>query len=180
MKFRDLLNEKKVKIREQQRLLMASNVDRDQIGAIRAPRSKSPEVAKGHTPKPSRASKRKAAEPEPEPEPEVKNEVAETDDELVKMEVDKRHGEEDSEDDRTTDADATASEIDDDEPIPARRHITRDIDKPPAASTRHASQKKQSSPPPPRTLPFNRGKPAAKPAPAAEPEGSETESDDEL
>lgn len=91
-KFRDLLNEKKVKIREQQRILMANNID--DAGVFRTqPRSqskqKTPEPAKGHKPKPSRTSKRKAALPEPEPEPEI----PESDDELDKMEVDKKHGE---------------------------------------------------------------------------------------
>jgi hypothetical protein len=189
-KFRDLLNEKKIKIREQQRLLLASNVDAERIGAVPSPKRKAPVAAKGHVPKPSRTSKRKAATPEPEPEPErvPGEEGGESDDALDKMEVDKKHGEEDSEEDRTTDAggdddDETGSEPDDDdeEPIPDRRHVTRQNDKPPAANTRHASQKKVESPPPPRTLTVNQRKAAAaKPAADTEPEGSETESDDEL
>lgn len=181
-KFRDLLNEKKVKIREQQRMLMANDVD---VSGFIKPEPKSqsqpkiPETTKGRKPKPSRTSKRKAAEPEPEPEPE--EEIPESNDDLEKMEVDKRHGEEDSEDDRTTDEAATASEgeddIDNDEP-------TRRTDQPPAANTRQASQNKSEAPPPPRTLPFARArqttKPAAKPDPTPAAEGSETESDDEL
>lgn len=183
-KCRDLLNEKKVKIREQQRLLLENNVDAESVGVAPSPKKKAPQTTRGHTPKSSRTSKRKAAEPEPEPE------VPESDDELEKMEVDKKHGEEDSEEDRTTDAgdndDETASEPDDEdeEPVPATRRAARNVDKPPAANTRHASQKKVETPPPPRTLPFNQRKAAAKPSPSPEPEpeaeGSETESDDEL
>jgi hypothetical protein len=173
VKFRDLLNEKKVKIREQQRLLMANNVDSEERGAAPSPRRVVRQTGKGHVPKPSRASKRKAVEPEPEEEP-VRvpgREDDEENDELEKMEVDKRHGEEDSEADRTTDGgddEETGSEPDDDD------------DEPPAANTRHASQRKAETPPPPRALPFNQRKAAAKPTANPEPAGSETESDDEL
>ncbi|KAB5585967.1 hypothetical protein GE09DRAFT_1210557 [Coniochaeta sp. 2T2.1] len=184
-KFRDLLNEKKVKIREQQRLLLSNNVDAEDIGAVPSPRRVARQTGKGHTPKPSRTSKRKAAEPEPEEEPvRVPDEEDEDDDDMEKMEVDKRHGEEDSEEDRATDAgdgEETASEDDDDdEPVRATRKGGKNIDRPPAANTRHASQRKVETPPPPRTLPFNQRKAAAKPPPEPEPEGSETESDDEL
>jgi hypothetical protein len=180
-KFRDLLNEKKVKIREQQRMLMANDVDVS--GFIKLePRSQSqqkiPDTTKARKPKPSRTSKRKAAEPEPEPEPE--EQIPESDDELEKMEMDKRHGEEDSENDRTTDEGATASEGEDDidkvEP-------TRGAGQTPAANTRQASQNRSEAPPPPRILPFSGAKQTTKPAakPDSTPdEGSETESDDEL
>lgn len=193
VKFRDLLNEKKVKIREQQRLLMANNVDPAETGAVPSPRRVARQTGKGHLPKPSRPGKRKAVAPEPEEEEEEEEPVrvpgkgkeGEEDDDLEKMELDKRHGEEDSEADRTTevdDDDETGSDpdADDDEPVPAGRQATRDIEKPPAANTRHASQKKVETPPPPRTLPFAQRKAAGKPAPDPEPEGSETESDDEL
>ncbi|KAH8907215.1 hypothetical protein BR93DRAFT_968755 [Coniochaeta sp. PMI_546] len=192
VKFRDLLNEKKVKIREQQRLLMANNVNPEETDTAPSPKRAARQTGKGHVPKASRASKRKAAEPEPEEEPvRVPGEGDDEEyDELEKMEVDKRHGEEDSEADRTTEVDddeETGSEPDDDdddddddEPVPDRRQATRNVAKPPAANTRHASQRKVETPPPPRTLPFNQRKAAAKPAAAAEPEGSETESDDEL
>ncbi|KAJ9165025.1 hypothetical protein NKR19_g804 [Coniochaeta hoffmannii] len=191
VKFRDLLNEKKVKIREQQRLLTRHNVDPEETGAVPSPSRAPRQTGKGHVPKPSRASKRKAAEPEPEEDDEPvrvpgEGEEGEEDDDMEKMEVDKRHGEEDSEEDRTTDQgvddDETGSEPDDDdgEPIPSTRKGVRNVDKPPAANTRHASQRKNESPPPPRTLPFNQRKAAGKPAPEPEPEGSETESDDEL
>lgn len=190
IKFRDLLNEKKVKIREQQRLLLANNVDSEEAGAVPSPKRAARQTGKGHVPKPSRASKRKAAEPDPEEEPvHVPGaEDDEEDDDLEKMEVDKKHGEEDSSEDRTTEADdddETGSEPDDDddeaEPVPDKRRVTRDSDKPPAANTRHASQRTVETPPPPRTLPFNQRKAAAaKAAAAPQPEGSETESDDEL
>lgn len=193
VKFRDLLNEKKVKIREQQRLLLANNVEPPETGAVHSPRRVARQTEKGHMPKPSRSGKRKAAEPEPDDDEEEEpvrvpgeGKEGEEDSDLEKMELDKRHGEEDSEADRTTDVDdddETESDPDgdDDEPVPAGRKTTRDIEKPPAANTRHASQKKvETPPPPPRALPFAQRKAAAKPAPGPEPEGSETESDDEL
>jgi hypothetical protein len=183
-KFRDLLNEKKVRIREQQRMLMANDVDAS--GFIKLePKSQSqqkiPDTTKGRKPKPSSKSKRKAAEPEPDLEPE--EEIPESDDELEKMEVDTRHGEEDSEHDRATDDGATASEGDDDVDV-GNDAPTRGTGQPPAANTRQASQNRSEAPPPPRTLPFGRAKQTTKPA-AAKPdptpaEGSETESDDEL
>ena len=55
-KFRDLLNAKKLKIRDQQRLLAGAKVDPKQIADIAVARS----TSKSHTPAASRTSKRKA------------------------------------------------------------------------------------------------------------------------
>jgi hypothetical protein len=57
-KFRDLLNEKKAKIRDQQRLLAAAKVDPKKLEAVQASRKSSKKTGAG----PSRAGKRKASE----------------------------------------------------------------------------------------------------------------------
>lgn len=69
-KFRDLLNEKKVKIREQQRMLMANDVD---VSGFIKPEPKSqsqpkiPETTKGRKPKPSRRPSVKLLNRNPSP-----------------------------------------------------------------------------------------------------------------
>lgn len=186
-KFRDLLNEKKVKIREQQRLLAAINTDPSRNPTTQT-RYKTPEDSKGHVPEPSRTIKRRASESAVEEE---------SDDGFERMEVDKKR-EEDSEMDRTTDTDddETGSEPDDasagagagdgdddddEEPIAARKHVARRQGKAPLAPLLKTTQKKQApppeAPPPPRALPFISAKSAPVPPHV---EGSETESDDEL
>lgn len=197
-KFRDLLNEKKVKIREQQRLLAAApqalspQAEEEVVAtAGRSPDVKIEEGVRGHAPKPSRRSKRKTITP-----------VEESDGEFEAMEVDEQKDApaRDSEDDRTTegsDGDVTASEGEDEEPpatgastrsgkgklkkdeeVPAPRAATRSTDDKEAAEE---EKKNDEAPPPKRELPFagrsTWSKPASKPAPKEE---SETESDDEL
>ncbi|MBE3043277.1 hypothetical protein IMZ48_12045 [Candidatus Bathyarchaeota archaeon] len=172
-KFRDLLNEKKVKIREQQRLLAnaptAHSPQEEQAVASTSggsPGVKIKEEARGHTPMPSRRSKRKTVTPIEE----------ESDGGFEKMDVDvdeQPAPARDSEDDRTTDAgsdgDVTASE--DDEEPPAKAAA--------GPSTRGKGKGKDEAPPPKRDLPFARKRGgSAKPAPKAA--GSVTSSDDEL
>ncbi|KAK1772496.1 hypothetical protein QBC33DRAFT_12733 [Phialemonium atrogriseum] len=188
-KFRDLLNEKKVKIREQQRLLSSAGAG---VGAAPARAASTQAVSdaeedgggSSHVPKPSRPSKRKAAQ--------AAEPGDESDDALDKMEVDKKHGEEDSEDEQTTDADETGSEPDDDdaEPLPDRRRNAPSRKKPSpepaktrAAPTRRGGRSKQGeppeAPPPKRSLPFGLGKSATAKKNTAQDEESETD-DDEL
>lgn len=170
-KFRDLLNEKKVKIREQQRLLAnapraRSPQEEKEVAPTegRSPDIKIEDNATGHKPVPSRRSKRKTVTPKEDS----------SDDEFEKMEVDEQKDApaQNSEDDRTTEAgsdeDVTASEEDDDEPATTR-----------AAASQSTSGKKNEAPPPKRELPFatKRNAKANTPPEAA---GSETESDDEL
>lgn len=195
-KFRDLLNEKKVKIREQQRLLAAAPQTRspqaeEEVAATegRSPDVKIEEEARGHAPKALRRSKRKTITP-----------VEESEGDFEAMEVDEKEAPaRDSEDDRTTeesDGDVTASEDEDEEP-PASRAATRsgkgkekNDQEEEVPATRVAvrspkgkkdKKKEAEAPPPKRELPFagrsTRSKPAPKPAPKEE---SETESDDEL
>ena len=172
-KFRDLLNEKKVKIREQHRLLASaprarSPQEKDVVATEgRSPDIKIEEDARGHKPAPSRRSKRKTVTPREES----------SDDEFEKMEVDaqRQAQAQDSEGDgdRTTsagsDQDVTASE-DEDEESPTTRE---------AASQSTNEVKKNEAPPPKRELPFAT-KRSAKTAPPPKAAESETESDDEL
>ncbi|KAK6845627.1 hypothetical protein PG995_015737 [Apiospora arundinis] len=203
-KFRDLLNEKKLKIRQQQKLIESADVDPEKL--------QNHEKSRG-----SRTTKRK-----------IKDEPVsdEESDAFEKMDVDNQNSEPqpedpDSEEERrqTTDNDATESEPDNNEtgeeeeeapppkPVPkskpARNTRTRASKGSPsapsttkakastAASSRstRASQKQPEepaadaevvdnlAPPPVRTLPFKSRAKKPTPVPAAD---DETESDDEL
>jgi hypothetical protein len=173
-KFRDLLNEKKVKIREQQQMLAVADVDQAApIAPMRDPSVTSSNADR--KPKLSRTSKRKAAQ--------VVEPDDDSDDGPEDTEVGKKHGNEDSDDQQqTTDADETGSEPDDDEdvPMPDRPSTTaqkQTASRPatgPAASARQAD-----APPPKRSLPFGLGKASKNKPNTAADEGSDTE-DDEL
>ncbi|KAK4178519.1 hypothetical protein QBC36DRAFT_102297 [Triangularia setosa] len=168
-KFCDILNEKKIKIREQQRLLAAARPDSSghTIAARVAQVSSSQEDGK---PAPSRRAKRKALEDA------AGGGSSDSDDGFARpvtnadrMEIDTPEpakGRTESEDRQTTDDDdaATGSEPDDDEPIP-----------PPRAQQKKAAPKKDVTLPTRHNL-RNTTKKAATPPP-----GSETDSgDDEL
>ncbi|KAL1884355.1 hypothetical protein VTK73DRAFT_49 [Phialemonium thermophilum] len=189
-KFRDLLNEKKVKIREQQRLLAAAHVGPDPRASPQAKTVKD-EARRSQVPQLSRQSKRKAAQ--------AVEAEDNSDDSYDMMEVDKRHGEENSEERETPDPDETGSEPDDpedeqqvDEGLEGeRRHHgsgkRQDSPEPPSGPsgrTRHAQEAKQAAqePPPKRSLPFGLGKTKSGPHREypVEEEGSESEDDDEL
>ncbi|KEZ43793.1 Mitotic apparatus protein p62-like protein [Scedosporium apiospermum] len=194
-KFRDLLNEKKVKIREQQRLLDTSShgvpptVEDSPEAAPPSPKvKKEPKESQRHIPGPSRRGKRKQATPPVEEE-------SSDEDGFEKMDTDEPANARplpDSEDERTTTAgseeDVTASE-DEEEAAPPPTKLTRRAASA-RTSTKVASQTVKSktsekaaegAPPPKRELPFatrkKGGAAKAKPPPQ---EGSETESDDEL
>ncbi|PVH80983.1 hypothetical protein DL98DRAFT_458926 [Cadophora sp. DSE1049] len=170
-KFSLLLNEKKLKIRDQQRLLQSSNIDPTQVKELEEARSRSRSAG------PSRKGKRKAGPVEEE-----------SDDGFEKMDVDDQPAAEDFDqdparnpDDSTADEE-TADEASDDEdpPAPPPKRQT------PAAKQGQSSSQASSSktshdlePPPKRELPFARKSPAKASAPAPA-DGSETESDDEL
>ena len=162
--FRDLLNEKKLKIREQQRVIDAAGVKSEIYGTSHGGGGPSPSLASG-APEPSRATKRKAA----------------SDDGVDDMELDeKQHGDEElSEDQRTTDDDATGSEMDEEVDEEAQTALA-----PPRkpSGRKAATAMPEPSPPPPKRSLAARSKPvASKTQPkAAPPDGSETESDDEL
>ncbi|XXG97641.1 hypothetical protein Hte_003948 [Hypoxylon texense] len=168
-KFRDLLNEKKVKIRQQQRLLASSNVDPEKLANVSGGQSTQKRTAQA-----SRAAKRK-----------VKDEPESSDDGFQNMDIDKASNsdsdsaQEDVEEDQGgTMTDETASGTgSDDEPAPPPVKPQRNQAAPSTSSSKSASEEDSPPPPPKRNLPYMR-KPAA---PAPKPvDDDETESDEEL
>ncbi|KAG0647934.1 hypothetical protein D0Z07_6049 [Hyphodiscus hymeniophilus] len=176
-KFSILLNEKKLKIRDQQRLLAGANVDPARLARVEQGRI----PQRDSRPGPSRRGKRKAGQA-------VKDESDDdTDDGFEKMDVDaeaKAAGLEPDpnsadEDERQTDDEASTADEDSGEEPPSKQLPTRNSNNASASSSGTAAGK-EAVVPPKRDLPFSK-KPTipAKPAvPAVE--GSETESDDEL
>ncbi|GKT57013.1 mitotic apparatus protein p62-like protein [Colletotrichum tofieldiae] len=172
-KFRDLLNEKKVKIRQQQKLLASASVEPDKLAQVQSSQA----AGKGHAAAKSRPAKRKTA-------PAPINGDSSSDEGFEKMDVDlaMEPAPEDSDQQRDTteDEDETASEDDDDEPAapaaPAPEKQQK-VAKSPQPKGKATAAKKEA-PPAKRELPFARKREAPKaPLPPA---GSDTESDDEL
>lgn len=164
-KFSLLLNEKKLKIRDQQRLLAGATVDPARLEAIEQSRSN----ARSRSPGPSRAGKRKAGN--------VVKDDSDTDDGFEKMEVDEPN-DTDVDDRRTPDPDSTADEASDDaEPVPPpTKKSLNAVKNTNTRATGSASTGEASALPPKRELPFA----AKKAAPPTKPaEGSETESDED-
>ncbi|RGP66850.1 hypothetical protein FLONG3_8722 [Fusarium longipes] len=175
-KFRDLLNEKKIKIREQQQALaalamnpsMAGQSQPSQANGIQSeqPKPKKPARQAGK----SRTAKRKATASR-------RVEEFEEDAGTDTMDVDIKQEAEDTDPGNTTEA--TAS-VDSDDEVDADAGVqlksSQQIFKPTstAASQASAPGKAAEKPPPPRALPFATKKAAPTPA------GDETESDDEL
>ena len=153
VKFRDLLNEKKVKIREQQKIMAASSpnssatLSGEQAAASAAPSRKAA---------PSKPGKRKAKATEAADTP-----VDEDGDEDVDMDVEIKHDPDDSDPGATTEE--TASDEGDVEEA--------DVAQPQQEAPKQPPPKKETNKPPVRrNLPFQN----KKPAPAAD------DSDDEL
>ncbi|TVY75709.1 hypothetical protein LSUE1_G008239 [Lachnellula suecica] len=169
-KFSLLLNEKKLKIRDQQRLLASSKVDPAKLKTLEANRSESRSRSAG----PSRKGKRKAETPQ----------ESESDDEFEKMDVDKKEPDSEDEDRRTPDAETTADETESDNeapPPPPVSFPTRKNANTSGKGTGGASSSEDDGPPPPpppkQKLTLRKAPPSPKPVL----EGSETESgDDEL
>lgn len=174
-KFRDLLNEKKVKIREQQKIIADGSVravlssSQSQQASQNPPQTSLP--SRGRKPQQSRTSKRK--------QPAVVQEES-SDDGFEPMEVDKIKEEEETANELDSDATASVdSEDENGEPPKSPDQINT------ATSSQHRDpsprKKKQATPPPKRALPFVKDKSKPVPAPVASPTGdSETDSDDEL
>jgi len=187
-KFQLLLNEKKSKIRDQQRLLASANVDPEKLAAVEAARKS----AKSRIPGTSRAGKRKAGKSP------NSHEDDDIDDRFEKMDVDVDQVPNDSEQEQmdTPDEDETADEAEDSEmeeappaPPPARasrRTVNVAANAKGAVKEKGNNAKAGSSKAeaeddkvPPRDLPFTKqAAPAAKPT--IDDAGEETESDDEL
>lgn len=191
-KFCGLLNEKKVKIREQQRLLSTAQVDPSRLDAARASQAARSSVMEDRKPASSRRGKRKALEDasgggSSDSDDGFEKVTAAVD----KMDVDSKEpppavkeSPESEEDRETTDDDATAtgSEGEEDEapPPPPPPQKTRQPQKPAPKSHAGASKagKGKEVAIHPLKKPLRKTTPkAATPPPAA---GSETESDDEL
>ncbi|TKW53385.1 hypothetical protein CTA1_11556 [Colletotrichum tanaceti] len=172
-KFRDLLNEKKVKIRQQQKLLASASVEPAQLAQVQS----SPQAAgKGHAAAKSRPAKRKAA-------PAPVNDDSSSDEGFEKMDVDlatepASEGS-DQERDTTEDEEETASEDDEENnqtaPTSAKQLKSAGASQ---SNKEKAPAAKKEAPPAKRELPFARKMPGPKSPPP--PAGSETESDDEL
>ncbi|KAK3293282.1 uncharacterized protein B0H64DRAFT_209764 [Chaetomium fimeti] len=194
-KFCGLLNEKKVKIREQQRLLSTAQVDHSKLDAARAYQATRPDITQDGKPAESRRAKRKALE-----DASGGGSSSDSDDGFEKvapstgveeMDVDSKEPSPrqeikespESEDQETTDGEATetGSEADEEEaapapsPPPKPRQQRKPTAKTSAAATSKAGKGKNVAIHPPKR-PVRKTK-AATPPPA---EGSETESDDEL
>ncbi|GAB0133841.1 hypothetical protein EsDP_00002235 [Epichloe bromicola] len=158
-KFRDLLNEKKVKIRQQQKIIMELSVNGR--GTSEEPKSK--DEQSGLKPSGTRATKRKAKAADLE-EPAEELTVA------VKSES------EDSDGGHTTEATASVASDDDNDDDDDDDDDDDAMDEPQGsfqgAHESKPSQKQAVAPPPPRSLPFQRKKPVAT--------ANDTDSDDEL
>lgn len=195
-KFSLLLNEKKLKIRDQMRLLSGASLDPGRVGELEEVRAATQSRDAG----PSRKGKRKAAD-KPEPSGD------ESEDGFEKMDIDQPVANGSDQDGANTSDEATATEDEDEEPLPPKYKK-----KPAAAAKKGSPAVKKASPatrkaspaakkmPPPRTktpparaktpsatqdeVPPKRALPFAKKPPAApaqpQDDGSETESDDEL
>jgi hypothetical protein len=157
-KFRDLLNEKKLKIREQQKIIAQASFAEDVAASPQHEASPQP-VRK---PAASRAGKRKAASKDTQVA-DMTSDAEEMDiDEPIKIEA------EETDPGNTTDGTAsTAGGDDSDNEEPASSN---------AKTAAPSTTQKADKPPPPRSLPFNQKRAAAKPAPKA---SSETDSDDD-
>ncbi|EFQ30016.1 hypothetical protein CGRA01v4_01101 [Colletotrichum graminicola] len=165
-KFRDLLNEKKVKIRQQQKLLASASVEPDKLAQVQSSQA----AGKGHAAAESRPAKRKTA-------PAPANDDSSSDEGFEKMDMEQAPEDSEQQRDTTEDEDETASEDDGDEPAaPASKKQHESVETSHAKGQATAAQKE--APPMKRELPFAKKRAAPKaPPPPAE---SETESDDEL
>lgn len=173
-KFRDLLNEKKVKIREQQQVLATSSFNVSHPGSSQPSQPPAPTRA-AEPAKPTRKAGQSRTTKRKTPPSKMVKEESEDDASVQAMDVDVKEEVEDTDPGNTTEATASGAsdedeDDDDDDPPPKTMESTSqrraEPQKPPA-------KKRTDAPPPRRDLPFNN-----KPAPA--PAGSETDSDDEL
>ncbi|OAA52390.1 DNA double-strand break repair and VJ recombination XRCC4 [Beauveria brongniartii RCEF 3172] len=174
-KFRDLLNEKKVKIREQQKVLASGSFSAPKQEEPREP-SPEPEPeaprtkARGRKPAATRARKRKAVAPakEESDEEDVAGELS-----PIKLEP------EDTDDGQTTEATASVDgDSDEDEEMADNGEDGEAAAPPPRRES--SPPKKTAVPPPKRALPFANRKPKDAPKPVAQAGGADTDSDGEL
>lgn len=191
-KFAALLNAKKLKIRDQQRLLSGAKIDPEAAEVVSDSRSGG---GKARKPTPSRKGKRKAngtAEPEPEPAEAAANDeetaTEDDDDALIRREETPQNSDRDATEDEDSDADGFNA-------APAASQQSRrgvgnrgkalEVAKEKATGGSAMEVDDAGSPPPRRELPFAKKKaeetkkPAPAPAPVQEEDDDETD-DDEL
>lgn len=177
-KFRDLLNEKKVKIREQQQVLATSSFNASHPGSSQPSQPPAPTRA-AEPAKPTRKAGQSRTTKRKTPPSKMVKEESEDDASVQAMDVDVKEEVEDTDPGNTTEATASGASDEDED-----GDDDDDDDDPPTRTTESTSQRQAEpqklpakkgtdAPPPRRDLPFNK-----KPAPA--PAGSETDSDDEL
>ncbi|KAK7417139.1 hypothetical protein QQX98_004742 [Neonectria punicea] len=185
-KFRDLLNEKKVKIREQQQVLAAGSFNASHPGSSQPSQMKQegePAVPAKSTRKAGRSRTTKRKTPASK---RVEEEDSDEDAPVQAMDVDVKQEVEDTDPGETTDATASVTSDDDDEDANSNDEdeggpsskTAKTASKSQAESQEIPTKKATRQPPPRRDLPFN-NKPT-KPAPASVAGESETDSDDEL
>lgn len=161
-KFTLLLNEKKLKIRDQQRLLASAKVDPEKLAAVEASR-------KSRKAGPSRGNKRKAAQKDESEESEGHE----------KMDVDAPVAASVAENAQSSAGETTTgaeSDDDDDERVTLPTRAAPDAAE--LSSPKHQEEVSKSVAPPKRALPFT--KKTAVAASTTNRPASETDSDDEL
>jgi hypothetical protein len=169
-KFCLLLNEKKLKIRDQQRLLASSNVDPARLETVEESRAVS-----AHSAGPSRKGKRKAGGPAREQSDD------ESDGGFEKMEVDEAPNESEQEQAQTPDeSTADEAESEGEAPLPPPTRQPKNSNSSSAKALSSMAPPEETIPPPKRDLPFGKKPAPSVPKPAPVLDGSETESDDEL
>jgi myosin heavy subunit len=188
-KFRDLLNEKKSKIRDQQRLLAAAKVDPKKLAELDSSR-----VPDTRTAGPSRSNKRKAGNKSDAQA--VEDEDTDDGFELMDVDVDQVPNDSEQEDAQTPEAEETATEDDEDDTPPVKPPA-RSKRQPRAAKSKAATKGnakttgskgtkadvEEDSPktPPRRDLPFAKKKaPPAKKTPTEDADRDTASEDDEL
>lgn len=172
-KFSLLLNEKKLKIRDQQRLLTDANVDPAKVEAVEESRL----AVRSRSAGPSRKGKRKAASKAPasDDESDAGGEKMDVDEEQAANDSDDRQRQTSDEDT----ADETQSEDDDSAPpLPAKKPAAEPTSQ--GSSNTAALVDDYDVVPPKRELPFSKKPPAQPSKPVVAGDDSETQSDDEL
>ncbi|EEQ91951.1 hypothetical protein RJZ56_006201 [Blastomyces dermatitidis] len=190
-KFAQLLNEKKLKIRNQQRLLASAKIDPSKVDEMSA-------SAPSETGSTKRRGKRKAEEPAVSSESEGGFDTMDVDKarKQGKANRDTEKEDEGENEDLLTESDGqetpdpledeTATEDEADEPTKAPsppptvnggKRATRSSSKQPTSSTTTTRKTTTSSPPPRRELPFTRKRGPVKPTPVV---GDDSDEDDEL
>ncbi|KAI1341904.1 hypothetical protein F5Y15DRAFT_351031 [Xylariaceae sp. FL0016] len=185
-KFRDLLNEKKVMIRQQQRLLASANIDSAKLGSV-GEGSPTHRRAAGN----SRTSKRKADLKEESEDDDIQ--IMDIDDIRAVDDADNTQSDADRGERQTTDDDTQSEDISDDDPAPPAPKPRAKNGSSPGRKRNSAARIEVAAPmsldpplddddaaPPRRNLPFMKAKDKKSTPPTKPVDDDETESDNEL